>query len=81
MTVNVTGQVMSTNLGSVEAISVVNLTGLQSYMALSGPSFVIDGSVNLSGLSMTTQVGSINNSYGWNIIDTGTSVVYTQVAA
>ena len=81
MTVTVTGQAMSIDLGSVEAISVVNLTGLQSYMALSGPSFVIDGSVNLSGLSMTTQVGSINNSYGWNIIDTGTSVVYTQVAA
>ena len=81
MTVNVTGQVMSANLGNIEVISSVQLTGLQSYMALSGPSFVIDGSVNLSGLSMTTQVGSINNSYGWNIIDTGTSVVYTQVAA
>ena len=76
-----TGNELTNSLGSVEAISVVNLTGLQSYMALSGPSFVIDGSVNLSGLSMTTQVGSINNSYGWNIIDTGTSVVYTQVAA
>jgi hypothetical protein len=81
MTVDVTGQSLTATLDSVETISSVELTGLQTLIRLQGPSFIIDGNVNLTGLSMTTQVGSINNSYGWNIIDTGTSVVYTQVAA
>ena len=81
MTVDVTGQSLTATLDSVETISSVELTGLQTLIRLQGPSFIIDGSVNLTGLSMTTQVGSVNNSYGWNIIDTGTSVVYTQVAA
>jgi hypothetical protein len=49
-------------------------------MALNNVNLKIDSTVTLTGLSMTTQVGSIN-SYGWNVIDTGTSVVYTVIAA
>jgi len=48
---------------------------------LDTPTFTIDSTVTLAGLSITNNLGSINNSYGWNIIDTGTSVVYTEVAA
>ena len=50
-------------------------------MALNEVTFTIDSTVTLSGLPMTNSLGSINNSYGWNIIDTGTSVIYTLVAA
>jgi hypothetical protein len=50
-------------------------------MALNEVTFKINSAVTLAGLSITNNLGSINNSYGWNIIDTGTSVVYTEVAA
>jgi hypothetical protein len=81
MTVDVTGISMTATLDNVEVVSSVDLTGFSTNMVLQGPSFIINGSVNLTGLSMTNNLGSINSSYGWNIIDTGTSVVYTQVAA
>jgi hypothetical protein len=48
-------------------------------MALNSVTFKIDSTVTLNGLSMTNSLGSLNNSYGWNIIDTGTSVNYNTV--
>jgi hypothetical protein len=42
--------------------------------------FSIDSTVTLSGLSMINSLGSINNSYGWNIITTGASTIYTNVS-
>jgi hypothetical protein len=81
MTVTLTGQAMTANVDSVEVVSSVEVTGFSMFADSARPTFIIDGSVNLTGLSMTNNLGSITNSYGWNIIDTGTSVVYTQVAA
>jgi hypothetical protein len=48
-------------------------------MALNGVTFSIDSTVTLNGLSMTNSLGSLNNTYGWNIINTGTSTNYTNV--
>jgi hypothetical protein len=59
----------------------VNVTGIGANIALNNVAIKIQiANITLTGLSMTTQVGSIN-SYGWNVIDTGTSVVYTVIAA
>jgi hypothetical protein len=80
-TVFPTGIELTATLDDVEVVSSVAVTGFPLPMSLTGPTFTISGTVNLTGLSMTTQVGSINNSYSWNIIDTGTSVVYTVIAA
>jgi hypothetical protein len=62
-------------------VSSVQVTGIAMAMNLASPSFIISADANLTGLSMTNNLGSINNSYSWNIIDTGTSVVYTVIAA
>ena len=59
----------------------MGLTGLSSTSFVGALQISANPTVDLTGLSMTTQLGSVNNSYGWNIIDTGTSVVYTVVAA
>jgi hypothetical protein len=78
-----TGEELTFTLNSIaiETIVDVNVTGIEALMALNGVTFKIDSTVTLNGLSMTNSLGSLNNSYGWNIIDTGTSVVYTLIAA
>jgi hypothetical protein len=78
-----TGEELTFVLNSIaiETIVDVNVTGIEALMALNGVTFKIDSTVTLNGLSMTNSLGSLNNSYGWNIIDTGTSVVYTLIAA
>ena len=81
MTVDVTGQSLTATLNSVDPVSSVQVTGIAMAMNLASPSFIISADANLTGLSMTNNLGSINNSYSWNIIDTGTSVVYTVIAA
>jgi hypothetical protein len=81
--VSLTGEELTATLNSVtvDILKEVDVTGIEAIMALNGVTFSIDSTVTLSGLSMTNSLGSINNSYGWNIIDTGTSVVYTVIAA
>jgi hypothetical protein len=81
--VNLTGEELTATLNSVtvDILKEVDVTGIEATMALNEVTFKINSAVTLAGLSITNNLGSINNSYGWNIIDTGTSVVYTEVAA
>jgi hypothetical protein len=80
--VSPTGEELTATLNSVtiDTLKEVDVTGLGATITLNSVTFKIDSTVTLTGLSMTNQLGSIS-SYGWNVIDTGTSVVYTVIAA
>ena len=77
-----TGQEISSNLNSitVDLNTPVNVTGNALTAVQNSVTITANANANLTGLPMSSSVNSVNTT-DWEIIDTGTSVVYTLVAA
>jgi hypothetical protein len=76
-----TGEELTANLDSVtvDILKEVDVVGAEATIFLNDVTFRIDSNVSLTGFSLNTGLGSINNSYGWNIVNIGTSVNYLNV--
>ena len=79
---NANGQNINTNQGSVtvDLNTPVNVTGNALTALQNSVTIRANANANLTGLPMSSSVNSVNTT-DWEIIDTGTSVVYTLVAA
>ena len=76
------GQEISSNLNSitVDLNTPVNVTGNALTAVQNSVTITANANANLTGLPMSASVNSVGTN-DWEIIDTGTSVVYTLVAA
>lgn len=76
----VTGQQLTLSLNSVTTIGDgnVNITGLQLTTSLNSPTFITNAFVNLTGNALTMSLNSVNNQI-WTIVNTGTSVIFTEI--
>ena len=78
--VSVTGQSLTTSLNSVTADAVTNVSVTGQSLTGSLNSVTVTGSavVSLTGNTLTIQLNSVNPQV-WTIIDTGSTVTWTEV--
>jgi len=63
----------------LDANTLVGVTGQQLNWSVGNLSFIIDGSVQLTGNRINIALGN-ENIQSWQIVDTGTTVAYTEVS-
>jgi hypothetical protein len=63
----------------LDANTIANVTGQQLNWSSGNVSFIIDGSVQLTGNRINIALGN-ENIQSWQIVDTGTTVAYTEVS-
>jgi hypothetical protein len=76
--VDVTGISLVGNMGETVIGIGVPIDGISAVMNVGDPTFVISGSVTLTGIGLTVRVGSANV-FAWAEVDTGTQVTWTPV--
>ena len=79
--VALTGQQLNVTTGTViaNAVTFASVTGLELSTTTGSLSFTISGSVLLTGNQLNITVGNVLAQV-WTIVDTGTSVAYTEVS-
>lgn len=79
--VALTGQQISSAVGTavLDANTIAAVTGQQLTPALGTVTFTITGSVQLTGNSLTIALGN-ESSQVWTIVDTGTTVAYSEIS-
>jgi len=76
--VTLTGQSLSTSIGSVDAVSVAEVTGISLSANIGSVTITADSDINLIGISMTSSIGTVNVT-AWQEVDPGVSNVWTEV--
>ena len=74
----VTGQALSAISGTVDAVSIAEVTGQEMTMQEDDVTIVGNATVTLTGFNLTIQEGSLKTVI-WNPVNTGSTATWTEV--